>query len=313
MFTADMIAPCGLDCSLCKRALQREDPCPGCLGPDDRKPPFCSEKCGIVRCAARRENGWRFCDACPDFPCADVMEKETRYTSKYPRRESPLENLRASREGGMEAFLEKERAAWTCPSCGSPVCVHTGRCGGCGRVAALSLPETERLFLREMVPEDFGALYAVLGDAENTKHYPYAFDETRVRAWIDRNRERYRTLGFGLWAVCLKETGEMIGDCGLTLQPIRGEMLPEIGYHIRRDRQRRGYAREAASAVMDWAFAHTAYDVLYSYCKYTNTPSVRTAESVGMRFVTEYPDETNGITHVSAVTRDEWRALREER
>jgi len=129
-----------------------------------------------------------------------------------------------------------------------------------------------------------------------------------VRNWIRRNRERYENDGFGLWAVCLRETGEMIGDCGLTLQPIDGRMLPEIGYHIRRDCQRRGYAREAAAAVRDWAFTHTDYDALYSYCKYTNVPSYRTAEAIGMRFYKEYPDEANGITHVSILTRDDWRA-----
>ena len=107
--------------------------------------------------------------------------------------------------------------------------------------------ETERLILREMTPDDFGALNAVLSDREIMCHYPYDFDEERVRAWIDRNIERYRIFGFGLWAVCLKDTGEMIGDCGLTMQNIGGVIKPEIGYHIRRDKQRRGYAREAAT------------------------------------------------------------------
>ena len=47
---------------------------------------------------------------------------------------------------------------------------------------------------------------------------------------------------------------------------IIGEMLPEIGYHIRRDCQRKGFAAEAAKAVMDWAFRNTDYPALYSYC-----------------------------------------------
>ena len=166
--------------------------------------------------------------------------------------------------------------------------------------------ETERLFLREMNEQDFAALYAVLADPEIMRHYPYSFDEKRVRAWIRRNMTRYRENGFGLWAVCRKDDGEMIGDCGLTLQQIDGQTLPEIGYHIRRDCQRRGYAREAAAAVRDWAFAHTAYPALYSYCKYTNVPSYKTAEAIGMRFIKEYPDEANGVTHVSGMTRAEW-------
>ena len=77
--------------------------------------------------------------------------------------------------------------------------------------------ETERLFLREMNQDDYEALYTVLADSDIMQHYPYTFDEQRVRGWIDRNIERYRIFGFGLWAVCLKDTGEMIGDCGLTI------------------------------------------------------------------------------------------------
>ena len=166
--------------------------------------------------------------------------------------------------------------------------------------------ETERLFLREMDMDDYDALYQVLADSGIMRYYPYTFDEARVRDWIKRNRNRYRENGFGLWAVCLKETGEMIGDCGLTLQNINGEMLPEIGYHIRRDCHRRGYAKEAAKAVRDWAFRNTEYPALYSYCKYTNEPSIKTAGSIGMHFDCEYPDEANGITHVSVISKEDW-------
>ena len=167
------------------------------------------------------------------------------------------------------------------------------------------LINTERLFLREMDMNDYDALYQVLADSDIMQHYPYVFDEKRVREWIVRNMNRYREDGFGLWAVCLKNTGEMIGDCGLTLQKINGKMLPEIGFHIRRDCQRRGYAKEAAIAVRDWAFRNTDYPALYSYCKYTNKPSIRTAESIGMHFDCDYPDQANGITHVSVIHRDE--------
>ena len=165
--------------------------------------------------------------------------------------------------------------------------------------------ETDRLLLREMNMDDFDALYKVLSDSDIMQHYPYTFDEKRVSDWIERNMNRYRENGFGLWAVCLKDTGEMIGDCGLTLQNIEGEMLPEIGYHIRADHQRKGYAKEAAAAVRDWAFANTDYPALYSYCKYTNVGSYKTAESIGMHFEKEYPDPENKITHVSVIFREE--------
>ena len=169
----------------------------------------------------------------------------------------------------------------------------------------IKIIETKRLYLREMNTDDFEALYAVLADEEIMKHYPYVFDEKRVMDWIERNKKRYERDGFGLWAVCLKSNDEMIGDCGLTLQNIEGEMLPEIGYHIRRDCQRKGYAKEAAAAVRDWAFENTDYHSLYSYCKYTNEASYKTAEVIGMHFEKEYPDEANGFTHVSVINKDE--------
>lgn len=168
--------------------------------------------------------------------------------------------------------------------------------------------ETERLVLREMRAEDFDALYAVLADSDIMQHYPYTFDDSRVRGWIARNIERYRVFGFGLWAVCLKDSGEMIGDCGLTMQMIDGMIRPEIGYHIRGDQQRRGYAREAATAVRDWTFENTPFKRIYSYMKASNLASARTAVSWGCHLAGEYSDGENGITRVYEMTRETWEA-----
>ena len=169
--------------------------------------------------------------------------------------------------------------------------------------------ETERLILRDMTSDDFDALYKVLADSDIMQHYPYTFDEARVRNWINKNIERYQIFGFGLWAVCLKETGELIGDCGLTMQLINGQIRPEIGYHIRKDRQVKRYAKEAAAAVRDWTFNNTPFNVIYSYMKHTNVPSYKTAVSWGCKQVEEFLDDENGITKVFAVSREEWERL----
>lgn len=171
--------------------------------------------------------------------------------------------------------------------------------------------ETPRLLLRELTQEDFDALYEVLGDADITEHYPYSFDEKRVRRWIARNIERYETDGFGLWAVVLKESGRLIGDCGITMQPIHGIMLPEIGYHIRKDHQRRGYASEAAAECMRYAFEELGFERIYSYMKYTNAASYGVALKNGMRFIEEYDDPDNIITRVYSISRDEWKRNRD--
>lgn len=169
--------------------------------------------------------------------------------------------------------------------------------------------ETERLILREMMESDFNTLYKVLSDSDIMQHYPYTFDENRVKNWINRNIERYRIFGFGLWAVCLKDTSEMIGDCGLTMQTINGQIKPEIGYHIRADKQRNGFAKEAAIAVRNWTFCNTPFNIIYSYMKYTNEASAKTAMSYGCKLVDEFTDEVNENTKVFAITRNEWAKL----
>lgn len=169
--------------------------------------------------------------------------------------------------------------------------------------------ETTRLILREYTLDDFDALYEIVSDAETMRHYPEPFDEARTKNWIEWNLKNYEEYGFGLWAVVLKETQEFIGDCGITIQNIDGEMLPEIGYHIHKKYWRRGFGSEAAKAVRDWAFENTKYDCLYSYMKYTNVGSYSTAAANGMKKIKEYPDEKNGVSYAYAITRAEWKAI----
>ncbi len=171
--------------------------------------------------------------------------------------------------------------------------------------------ETGRLLLREYTQDDFDALYEIMSDPETMQHYPAPFDEDRTKRWIEWNLENYRQYGFGLWAVVLKETGEFIGDCGVTIQNIDGEMLPEIGYHIHKKYWRRGFAKEAARAVRDWVFLNTDYDTIYSYMKYTNVGSYSTAMANGMKKVKEYPDPKNTVSYAYAITREEWENLKD--
>ncbi len=170
--------------------------------------------------------------------------------------------------------------------------------------------ETERLILREYTLNDFNALFEIVSDLETMQHYPAPFDEQRTKEWIVWNLENYEKFGFGLWAVVLKENGKFIGDCGITIQNIDNEMLPEVGYHIHKKYWQRGYAKEAARAVRDWVFHNTQYNTIYSYMKYTNVGSYATAIAIGMKKVKEYPDEKNGITYVYAIKREEWENLK---
>jgi [ribosomal protein S5]-alanine N-acetyltransferase len=142
--------------------------------------------------------------------------------------------------------------------------------------------ETNRLFLREFVPEDVDALAAVISDAETMRFYPEPRNRAGVESWIERNRRRYREDGHGLWAMVLKSTGELIGDCGLARQSVDGVDEIEIGYHVRRDMWGQGLAPEAAAACRDHGFERLQADRLIALIRPENLPSRRVAEKIGL-------------------------------
>jgi RimJ/RimL family protein N-acetyltransferase len=142
--------------------------------------------------------------------------------------------------------------------------------------------ETPRLTLREFTPQDADALSLILSDPETMRYYPTPYDRAGVEQWIDRNRQRYQNDGVGLWAMELKKTQELIGDCGIVLQQVEAEPLYEIGYHLCRDLWGQGLATEAAVACREWAFANLKAARLISLIRPENLPSRRVAERVGM-------------------------------
>lgn len=143
--------------------------------------------------------------------------------------------------------------------------------------------ETSRLLLRELTSADAPALLAVLGDPENMRWYPHPFSPDEVDAWIARQVERYPT-GTGLLGLVLRETGAILGDCGAVWQTVDAGQSPEleIGYHVHRDHQKRGFATEAAREVRDYAFAALGVDHVISLIRPGNLPSRRVAEKNGL-------------------------------
>ena len=172
--------------------------------------------------------------------------------------------------------------------------------------------ETERLMLREMTDEDYDALQKVISDPETMKFYPKPYDEQGVWKWIRWCQASYEKRGFGLWAVVLKKTGEMIGDCGVSMQMIDDELKPEIGYHLRKDYHRQGIGKEMTQAVRDYFFTHFDYDEVYSYMDKDNTPSYKTAEANGMTYQHLYTTQDGHITRVYRITRSEWEQLKQQ-
>ena len=132
MFKENMIAPCGLNCGICHETLRKENPCTGCLGPNETKSDYCANHCKISVCDIRQTLPDRFCDQCPQFPCSEMTDKEIWYANTYPMVESLMGNLALIRKEGMEKFLQLEAERWGC-TVGGTICVHTGICSGCGK------------------------------------------------------------------------------------------------------------------------------------------------------------------------------------
>ena len=155
--------------------------------------------------------------------------------------------------------------------------------------------ETERLYLREMDQNDFVALSKILQDEDTMYAYNGAFNDEETWAWLDKQISRYKKYGFGLWAVVLKETDEMIGQCGLTMQPWKEKEVLEIGYLLRRDCWHKGYATEGAKACKEYAFEKLDASEVCSIIRDINTPSKKVALRNGMTVKDSWVKHYRGV------------------
>lgn len=155
--------------------------------------------------------------------------------------------------------------------------------------------ETQRLYLREMNQSDLEALSKILQDEETMYAYNGAFSDEETQGWLDNQIARYKKYGFGLWAVVLKENDEMIGQCGLTMQPWNGEEVLEVGYLFQKSYWHKGYATEAAKACMDYAFENLKADEVCSIIRDTNVASQNVALRNGMTIKDTWTKHYRGI------------------
>lgn len=157
------------------------------------------------------------------------------------------------------------------------------------------LLETPRLLLREMTEDDLPQLRTILQDERTMTAYEGAFDEAMTRAWLQRMLDRYREDGFGLWAVDLRETDEMIGQCGLTRQRILETDVIEVGYLFNRAYWHQGYATEAATACVDYAFEQLGVERVWAQVRDTNIGSMNVAIRLGMTIRGRFEKRYRGV------------------
>lgn len=136
--------------------------------------------------------------------------------------------------------------------------------------------ETERLVIRRFKEEDWKDLYEYLSDEEVVRYEPYqAFS---IEA--SQNEAKSRAESPAFLAVCLKENNKLIGNIYFAKQEFK---TWEIGYVFNRSYQGRGYATEAANAVIAYGFNTKGARRIVAMCNPLNTASWRLLERLGMR------------------------------
>jgi RimJ/RimL family protein N-acetyltransferase len=135
-----------------------------------------------------------------------------------------------------------------------------------------------------MTPADQPALERLLGDPEVMWVYPHPFDPTEVARWIAWNAGLYRDRGFGLWLLTLRDTGEFVGECGLTVQDVEGTPEVEVGYQLLRTFWGRGLASEAAAACRDFARDAVGLHRLVALIDPRNVASQHVAANSGLTY-----------------------------
>lgn len=155
--------------------------------------------------------------------------------------------------------------------------------------------ETARLQLREMDFSNMEDLSSMLQDDKVMYAYNGAFSDEETWAWMQKQLQRYNEFGFGLWGVFLKNTDEMIGQCGITIQEYNKIQIPEIGYLFAYRHWHKGYATEAAIGCREYGFNTLGFDTMYSIIRDSNAASQRVALRNGMTPVDNIVKHYRGV------------------
>jgi RimJ/RimL family protein N-acetyltransferase len=152
-----------------------------------------------------------------------------------------------------------------------------------------------------MADGDLDDVAALVADEDVMRFYPRPMTRGEALNWIIRNQRRYRDHGFGLWTIIERGSGQFVGDCGLSLQPVDGTDELEVGYHVRTSMQGKGYATEAAAASRDYARDVLGASRLIAIINPLNVPSQRVAVKIGLHAEkrSTAPDGTEAVIYAT--------------
>jgi RimJ/RimL family protein N-acetyltransferase len=171
--------------------------------------------------------------------------------------------------------------------------------------------ETERLVLRLPRLSDFDGFAAMMADEETARYIGGHME--RAAAWRKflQMPGAWAVQGFGMFSLEEKASGEWIGQCG-PWYPV-GWPGTEVGWSLRREFTGKGYALEAATAAIDWAFGTLGWSEVIHSIQPPNAASIALAERLGSRYLGPGqlpPPYTEVEIGLWGQSREAWRARR---
>lgn len=144
--------------------------------------------------------------------------------------------------------------------------------------------ETTRLILRTFEEHDIDPMALIDQDPKVCEFLPGIGNREKTTQGVHAIMNHYRDHGFSLYAVELKSTGEMIGWCGLMIPSFEAHFTPsvEIGWRLASSHWNKGYATEAANAVLKHAFENVKLNEVVSFTAVDNIRSRRVMEKIGL-------------------------------
>lgn len=152
------------------------------------------------------------------------------------------------------------------------------------------IAETERLILREMTPDDAPFAFELNSNPEVLKYTgddPFESVE-QARAFLE-NYSDYQRNGFGRWGVVLKETGKLIGWCGLKRDRETQEV--DLGYRFFQETWNKGFATEASVACLEIGASEFGLERVIARARKENPASYKVMEKLGFSFEKEYLED----------------------